>query len=121
MGGAVLETGGMQGTAVMDRQVLDAGALCGHLVAEGSVYGLLARHRGRLFGPELFADLFPSGRGRPSVAGEVIASALVLKELEGLSDRQAAVALATEVRWKVACGLALDEVLGDGLNEDRGA
>jgi IS5 family transposase len=99
----------MQGTAVLDRQVLDAGALCGHLVAEGSVYGLLARHRAQLFPPELFADLFPSGRGRPSVAGEVIASAFVLKELEGLSDRQAATALATDIRWKVACGLALDE------------
>ncbi len=98
----------MQGTAVVDRQVLDAGVLCGHLVAEGSVYGLLARHRVRLFGPELFADLFPSARGRPSVPGEVIASALVLKELEGLSDRQAATALETGIRWKVACGLALD-------------
>ncbi len=99
----------MQGTAVADRQVLDAAALCGHLVPDGSVYGLLAEHRQRLFPAELFADLFPSGRGRPSVPGEVIASAFVLKELEGLSDRQAATALATDIRWKVACGLALDE------------
>jgi len=96
----------MQGTAVADRRVLDAAALCGHLVPDGSVYGLLAEHRQRLFPAELFADLFPSGRGRPSVPGEVIASAFVLKELEGLSDRQAATALATDIRWKVACGRA---------------
>src|SRR5687768_12858106 len=57
---------------------------------------------------ELFADLFPSGRGRPSVPADVITSAFVLKELEGLSDRQAAAALTRDIAWKVACGLALD-------------
>ncbi len=34
---------------------------------------------------------------------------MVLKELEGLSDRQAATALETDIRWKAAAGLALDE------------
>jgi hypothetical protein len=38
----------------------------------------------------------------------VIATAFVLKELEGLSDRQAAAALATDIRWKAAAGLPLD-------------
>ncbi|MFV2000267.1 MAG: transposase [Acidimicrobiia bacterium] len=37
----------------------------------------------------------------------VMASAMILKELEGLSDRQAADALRCDIRWKVACGLAL--------------
>ena len=97
----------------MERELLDAAALCGHLVPAGSVYALLAEHRTRLFPAEMFADLFPSGRGRPSVPGEVIAAAMVLKELEGLSDRQAATALATDIRWKVACGLALDEAAFD--------
>ncbi|MDQ3405174.1 MAG: IS1182 family transposase [Actinomycetota bacterium] len=103
----------MQGSSVLDRELLDAAALCGHLVPAGSVYALLAEHRERLFPNEMFADLFPSGRGRPSVPGEVIASAMVLKEFEGLSDRQAAAALATDIRWKVACGLALDEASFD--------
>jgi hypothetical protein len=44
----------------------------------GSVFALLAEHRDRLFPAELFADLFPSGRGRPSIPGEVIASVIVL-------------------------------------------
>jgi IS5 family transposase len=39
----------------------------------------------------------------------VIAVAMVLKELEGLSDRQAATALETDIRPKAAAGLALDE------------
>ena len=91
-----------------DRELMDTAALCGHLVPAGSVYAFLAEHRRRVFPDELFADLFPSGRGRPSVPADVIASAFVLKELEGLSDRQAAAALTRDIAWKAACGLALD-------------
>ena len=36
----------------------------------------------------------------------MIASVLVLQSLEGLSDRDAVQALATDLRWKVACGLS---------------
>ncbi|MDQ3708745.1 MAG: IS1182 family transposase [Actinomycetota bacterium] len=97
----------MQGSSVADPELLDAAALCGHLVPAGSVYAFLAEHRGELFPDEAFADLFPSGRGRPSVPADVIAVAMVLKELEGLSDRQAARALATDIQWKVAAGLSL--------------
>ena len=84
-------------------------ALVGHLVAPGSVYAFLAEHRRRLFPDELFADLFPSGRGRPSVPADVVATVMVLQSLEGLSDREAAQALRTDLRWKVAAGLALDD------------
>lgn len=78
----------MQGVSGADREVLDAAVLCGHLVPAGSVYALLAQHRRALFPDEAFADLFPSGRGRPSVPADVIAVVMVLKELEGLADRQ---------------------------------
>jgi hypothetical protein len=37
------------------------------------MYAFLAEYRGQLFPDGLFADLFPSGKGRPSVPGEVIA------------------------------------------------
>jgi IS5 family transposase len=89
--------------------LLDAAALCRQLVAEGSVYAFLADHRVDLFPDELFSDLFRSGRGRPSIPADVMASAMLLKELEGLSDREAADALRCDIRWKVACGLALDD------------
>jgi hypothetical protein len=56
----------MQGKERADRQLLDAGALVGHLVPAGSMFAFLAAHRGELFTDEDFADLFPSGRGRPS-------------------------------------------------------
>jgi IS5 family transposase len=99
----------MQGISDPNRELLDAAALCRQLVAEGSVHAFLADHRHELFPDELFSDLFPSSPGRPSVPADVMASAMVLKELEGLSDRQAADALRCDIRWKVACGLALDD------------
>ena len=99
----------MQGAAGSDRVLLDAAAVCGHLVRVGSVHALLAEHRHRLFGDELFADLFASRWGRPSVPGEVVAVVMVLQALEGLSDREACRRLATDVAWKAAAGLALTD------------
>jgi len=99
----------VQGTSDPDRQLLDAAALVGHLVPAGSVYAFLAEHRHRLFSDGLFADLFGSGRGRPSVPADVIATVMLLQSLEGLSDREALDALRTDLRWKVAAGLALDD------------
>ena len=80
----------------------------GHLVPAGSVYGFLAEHRREVFPDGLFADLFPSGRGRPSVPADVIASVLVLQALQDLSDAEAMDALRCDLRWKVACGLPID-------------
>ncbi|MDP9386456.1 MAG: IS1182 family transposase [Actinomycetota bacterium] len=98
----------MQGKSDPNRVLLDAAALCRQLVPDGSVEAFLADHRHRLFPDEAFADLFPSGRGRPSIPADVIATAMVLQALEGLSDREAAKALRDRISWKVACGLALD-------------
>jgi IS5 family transposase len=99
----------MQGLNDPNRELLDAGAFCRQLVDEGSVYAFLADHRTDVFPDDMFGDLFPSSRGRPSTPASVMASAMILKELEGLSDRQAADALRCDIRWKVACGLALDD------------
>lgn len=83
-------------------------SVAGHLLERGSVFALLAEHRDRLFPVELFADLFPSGRGRPSIPGEVVASVIVLQALYGHSDREAVEALTFDLRWKAACGYAVD-------------
>jgi Transposase DDE domain/Transposase domain (DUF772) len=88
--------------------LLDAQSLVGHMLPAGSVFGFLAQHRESVFPDGMFADLFPSGRGRPSVPGAVIASVLVLQALQGLSDREAMEALQWDLRWKLACGLPID-------------
>ena len=90
----------MQGTSDPNVEFLDAAALCRHLVPDDSVHAFLADHRKALFPDELFADLFVSGRGRPSVPADVIATVMVLQSLEGLSDRDAAGALRTNIAWK---------------------
>ena len=99
----------MQGTESPDRELLDVLGLCGGLVREGSVYRFLAENRLRLFPDGLFADLFASGRGRPSVPGSVVATVLVLQALEGCSDREAAERLRCDLRWKAAAGLSVDD------------
>lgn len=100
---------GMQGVSSLDRGLLDADGLVGHLVADGSVHRFLADHRGLVFPDGMFGDLFGSGRGRPSVPADVVATVMVLQALEGLSDRDACEALRTDIRWKVAAGLTLDD------------
>lgn len=79
------------------------------MLPAGSVFAFLAEHRHRLFPDDAFEDLFPSGRGRPSIPGEVIASVLVLQTLYGLSDRETAEAVTFDLRWKAACGFALTQ------------
>ena len=83
----------MQGRPNPDRQMLDAEAFCRGLVEEGTIYAYLADYRGELLQDGDFADLFPSGRGRPSIAVDVVCSVMVLQALEGLSDRDAIRAL----------------------------
>jgi hypothetical protein len=99
----------VQGMERTDRELLDAGALVGHLVPEGSVFAFLGKHRGRVFPDEEFADLFPSTKGRPSIPGPVAASILTLQVLLDYSDREAAEAARCDLRWKVAIGVALDD------------
>ena len=84
---------------------MDVESVSGHLLPSGSVYAFLAEHRRELFPDAMFADLFPSPRGRPSEPADVVATVLVLQALEGRSDREATEALTFDLRWKAACGL----------------
>jgi hypothetical protein len=99
----------VQGRSDPQRELLDVESVAGHLLPQGGMFAFLAAHRRELFGDELFADLFATGRGRPSVPVEVVASVLVLQTLHGLSDREAVEALTFDLRWKAACGLAVTD------------
>jgi IS5 family transposase len=103
----------VQGRSDDQRELLDVESVAGHLLKPGSVFAFLAAHRTRLFPPELFSDLFPTRRGRPSVPPEVVATVLVLQALHGLSDREAVEALTFDLRWKAACGLAITDTAFD--------
>lgn len=97
----------MQGWADPQREILDVESVAGHLLPAGGVFAFLAGHRRELFPDELFADLFPTRRGRPSIPADVVASVIVLQTLNGLSDEGAAEAVTFDLRWKAACGLAV--------------
>jgi hypothetical protein len=103
----------MQGQSRMDRELLDAGEMAGHLVPPGSVFAFLAEHRREVFPDSFIADLFPSRTGRPSLPADLVGSVLVLKELYDLSDAQTADALKFDIRWKVACGRSLTQMSFD--------
>jgi hypothetical protein len=103
----------VQGRSRMDRELLDAEMIAGHLVPPGSVFAFLAEHRSELFPDSFSADLFPSRTGRPSLPADLVGSVLVLKELYDLSDPQTADALKYDIRWKVACGRSLTQVSFD--------
>ena len=72
------------------------------------MFVFLAEYRRGLFPDDEFDDLFPSGKGRPSIPASVMASILVLQTLHDLSDRETAEAARCDLRWKVATGMALD-------------
>jgi IS5 family transposase len=95
----------MQGRGDDQRELLDAESVAGHLLKSDSMFALLAAHRSELFPEEMFADLFPSRRGRPSVPAEVMASVITLQALHGLSDNETVDAVTFDLRWKAACGL----------------
>jgi hypothetical protein len=103
----------VQGKSRLDRELLDAGEMAGHLVPPGSVFAFLAEHRRELFPDSFTADLFPSRTGRPSLPADLVGSVLVLKELHDLSDPQTADALKFDIRWKVACGRSLTQMSFD--------
>jgi Transposase DDE domain/Transposase domain (DUF772) len=103
----------MQGRSRLDRELLDAGEMAGHLVPAGSVFAFLAEHRRELFPESFISDLFSSGTGRPSLPADLVGSVLVLQALYDLSDGQAADALKFDIRWKVACGRSLTQMSFD--------
>jgi len=77
---------------------------------EGSFFGLLAEHGDRIVRDEDFAECYASRMGRPSIPPSVLAKVMLLQHRTGVSDEQAMEAVAWDLRWKVALGLAVDHV-----------
>jgi Transposase DDE domain/Transposase domain (DUF772) len=83
-------------------------SVCEGRVGQQSIWAVLYHQGDRLFGDELFADLFAQV-GRRSVPPRIVATVMVLQRLHGLSDREAVQAFCFDARWKYACGgLAFD-------------
>jgi IS5 family transposase len=85
----------------------DVWEMCRELIPAGSVFAFLAEHREALFPAGMFAGMYPSPNGRPSLPPQVLAATVVLQALHGLSDFETVQALRCDLRWKAACGLGL--------------
>jgi len=77
------------------------------------VFAFLAEHRETLFPGVMFADMYPSRNGRPSMPPQVLAAAITLQALNGLSDFDTVQELRCDLRWKAACGLGLHDTAFD--------
>jgi IS5 family transposase len=97
----------MQGEMAGELAGPDVWETCRELIPAGSVFAFLAEHREVLFPAGMFADMYPSPNGRPSVPPQVLAAAVVLQALHGLPDFETVQALRCDLRWKAACGLGL--------------
>src|SRR5262245_51682003 len=97
----------MQGERAGEPAGLDVWETCRELIPAGSVFAFLAEHREALFPAAMFADMYPSPNGRPSLPPQVLAATVVLQALQGLSDFETVQVLRCDLRWKAACGLGL--------------
>jgi hypothetical protein len=97
----------MQGERAREPAGPDVWQTCRELIPAGSVFAFLAEHREALFPAGMFADMYPSPNGRPSLPPQVLAATVVLQALQGLSDFEAVQELRCDLRWKAACGLGL--------------
>jgi transposase len=95
----------VQGKSKSQRELMDVEAVAGHLLKPGSLFAFLASDRRKLFADALFEDMFPSGRGRPSVPADVMAAVITLQALHNLSDSETVDAVTYDLRWKAARGL----------------
>ena len=75
---------------------------------EGSFYALLAEHGDRIVRDEDFAECYSAGMGRPSIPPSLLAKVMLLQHRTGVSDEAAMEAVAWDLRWKIALGLAVD-------------
>jgi hypothetical protein len=75
---------------------------------EGSFFALLAEHGHRVVRDEDFAECYSPRMGRPAIRPSLLAKVMLLQHRTGASDEQAMEAVAWDLRWKVALGLAVD-------------
>ena len=97
----------MQGVRAGEPVGPDVWETCRELIPAGSVFAFLAEHREALFPAGMFADMYPSPNGRPSLPPQVLAATVVLQALHGMSDFETVQVLRCDLRWKAACGLGL--------------
>ena len=82
-----------------------------HLGGENSFHWQLSQMRGELFWDEEFSELFCLNNGRPSVLPSLLATALLLRAHDEVSNAEAHRRARLDLGWKVALGVEADAKL----------
>jgi hypothetical protein len=94
------------GSAKVQQRFDNPREVLGDRLREGSIYRLLADHGAAMFPDDYFADCYTdSKRGRPTIPARVMATVVILRAFEGLSDREACDRLEVDLRWQAACSV----------------
>ena len=86
---------------------------------DDSFYGILRRFGQDLLGEDLFAPMYASGVGRPSVPPMILAKAVLLEMHDGVSDREAEQHAKFDLRWRYALDLEVDDKVFDASTLSR--
>ena len=78
-------------------------------VGRDTFYGLLASLRGQLFRDSDFAEFYCADNGRDSVPPSLLATALLLKSHDKVSDAEAKARADFDLRWKVALEIEVED------------
>ena len=78
-------------------------------VGRDTFYGLMASLRGRLFRDADFAAFYCLDNGRDSVPPSLLATALLLRSHDKVSDVEAKARADFDIRWKVALGIEVED------------
>src|SRR5256885_13758904 len=94
----------MQGERAGEPAGPDVWETCRELIPAGSVFAFLAEHREALFPAGMFADMYPSPNGRPSLPPQVLAAAVGPQALPGVAGFGAGAGIGGGPRGEAACG-----------------
>jgi len=101
----------MMGTRSPQDKLFAADHMYLDYVGRDTVYGYLAQNRQHLFRDEDFAALYCADNGRTSVPPSLAISILFLRAHERVSFVEAIDRTKYDLRWKVALGLEMEEVV----------
>src|ERR1019366_4141155 len=100
----------MMGTRSAQDKLFAADQIYLDYVGRDTLYGYLAQNRQHLFRDEDFAALYCGDNGRISVPPSLAISILFLRAYEKVSFIEAVDRSKSDLRWKVALGLEMEEV-----------
>ena len=78
-------------------------------MGKNTFYGFLASQRGQFFRDDEFAELYCPDNGWGSAPPSLLATTLLLRNHDRVSDDEVKTKADFDIRWKLALGVVVDE------------